>query len=336
MKQFDLLRVYGNLFLIILVILFLSEQANNFTGQFSSVSGNAVAQTTFQEAEQEQQKYVYYTDLVIDGVNVGVITTTPEKVDDFLEYSWTVLDEYNFVPKEYTTEQARDALKAKEGSLIIQVDDELYRASSESVEALKKGVEFTKGVFNYKEQSEYQKEKLKGKIFSDKLIDEKNQETVNKIIDRLEGFEGEANFYIKTSRVLERMNEVETARRSIDFEERQELIREVQRLSGEIRTGQNRRNKEGDREDDDSPGKSSAAPGRGGGDSPGKSGDAPGRGGDSHGKSGDAPGRGGDSPGKSGDSPGKSDDAPGKSGDNPGQGGGQGGGNSDNASGQNK
>ncbi len=227
MKQvLALLRIYGTLILVVLVILFLSEQANNLVGK-------AISDTL----QEEPQKYVYYTDLVIDGVNVGVITTTPTRIDDFLEYSWQVLDEYNFVPKEYTAEQARESLKVKEGSLIIQVDDELYRATPESVEALKKGVEFTKGLFSYEEQSGYEKENLKGKIFSDSQLSEKSQEAINKVLERLEGFEGEANFYVKTSKALERMSEVANARRMIDLEERQELEREVQRLSEETGGG---------------------------------------------------------------------------------------------------
>ncbi len=263
----------------------------------------------FATVETEQQKYVYYTDIVVDGVNIGVITTTPERVDDYLEYSWQVLDEYNFIPKEASSDQIKEAIKAPEGTLIIQVDDESYVSNPEASEALKKGIEFTKGLFSYEKQKEQSVGDLRTKIFSDKEISSKEQEAINKVTERLSGFEGDVDFYVKTSRALERTSEVENARKEIESSERQELEREVREIRGETEGRGRKAEGEGSAESDEGKPRPSRGAGGGRGGEAGQSGDAPGQGGSSPGQSDDAPGQGGDNPGQGG---GNSDNAPGK------------------------
>lgn len=306
----ETLRLAGIYLLLLFVFAFLITLTQGLT----ELTGHATVQTFFQEeTKPQQQKYVYYTDIVVDGVNIGVITTTPERVDDYLEYSWQVLDEYNFIPKEASSDQIKEAIKAPEGTLIIQVDDESYVSNPEASEALKKGIEFTKGLYSYEKQKEQSLGDLRTKIFSDKEISSIEQEAINKVTERLSGFEGDVDFYVKTSRALERIGEVESARKEIESSERQELEREVREIRGETEGKGRKAEGEGSAESDEG----KPRPSRGGGDSggsggggdsgPGQSGGAGNsensQGGEA-GQSGNAPGQGGESPGNSGNAPG--------------------------------
>ncbi|MBI5064593.1 hypothetical protein HZA97_00010 [Candidatus Woesearchaeota archaeon] len=292
----------------------------------------------FATVEPEEQKYVYYTDVVVDGVNIGVLSTTPERVDDYLKYSWSVLDEYNFIPKDASSDQIKEAITSPGGTLILQVDEASYVSNPEAAEALKKGIEYTKGLYNYQNLKEQSLGELQTRIFSSKELSSRDQDAIAKVTERLSGFKGDVDFYVKTSSVLERMNDVENAVRSIEREERQQLENEVERLGGttaEGRVNQKNKGEEGTRgsEGNAGPNKGSSGgsdTGGGGSGGGGSGGGSPGQSGQQEGAQ--SEGRGG---GVSEDQGGR---APGQSENFPGQGGGQDGerGNSDNAPGQNK